>query len=132
MLGEHLTNSFLHRIQGETLLKREVTNFAAGGTSVRTAVAIARQQGARSFALRAALSLAKLSQSTGRSVDDSIAMDGLARKTASGGEPYFALALVAAGTCTTARPQAARPGIAALERSDKKKPRAADGPTRGQ
>jgi hypothetical protein len=45
-----------------------VANSAPAEEAFLTAIAIAKQQGARSFELRAALSLAKLYQSTGRSI----------------------------------------------------------------
>jgi predicted ATPase len=59
----------LHRVRGELLLKREPANHAPGEEAFKTAIAIARGQGARSFELSAALSLAKLYQSMGRPAD---------------------------------------------------------------
>jgi tetratricopeptide (TPR) repeat protein len=56
----------LHRVRGELLLKREPDHHTLGEEAFKTAIAIARRQGARSFELRAALSLAKLYQSTAR------------------------------------------------------------------
>jgi predicted ATPase len=67
--GEHWTDSFLHRIRGEILLLRDPANPAAAEEAFHTAIAIARLQKAKSFELRAALSLAKLYQSTGRAAD---------------------------------------------------------------
>ena len=61
--GEHWTDAFLHRIRGEILLKRDPANTAPAEEAFLTAIAIAQQQKARSFELRAALSLAKLYQS---------------------------------------------------------------------
>ncbi|MDE2374685.1 MAG: hypothetical protein KGL96_10690, partial [Hyphomicrobiales bacterium] len=58
-----------HRVRGEILLKRDPTNTAPAEEAFLTAIAIAQQQKARSFELRAALSLAKLYQSTGRAAD---------------------------------------------------------------
>ena len=58
-----------HRIRGEILLKRDPANTAPAEEAFLTAIAIAQQQKARSFELRAALSLAKLYQSTGRAAD---------------------------------------------------------------
>ena len=55
-----------HRIRGEILFKRDLANTAPAEEAFLTAIAIAQQQKARSFELRAALSLAKLYQSTGR------------------------------------------------------------------
>src|SRR5262249_14717447 len=67
--GEHWTDALLHRIRGELLLRRDATNSAAAEEAFLIAIAIAQQQKARSFELRAALSLAKLYQSTGRPTD---------------------------------------------------------------
>jgi predicted ATPase len=55
-----------HRIRGEILLKRDPANTAPAEEAFLTAIAIAQQQKARSFELRAALALAKLYQSSGR------------------------------------------------------------------
>jgi predicted ATPase len=59
----------LHRARGQVLLRRDPADFATAEQALQTAVAVARQQGTRSFELRAALSLAKLYQSTGRLVE---------------------------------------------------------------
>src|SRR5262249_55780734 len=67
--GEHWSDAFLHRLRGETLLKRHPANTAAAEDAFLTAIAIAQQQKARSFELRAALSLAKLYHSTDRPED---------------------------------------------------------------
>ena len=67
--GEHWTDSFLHRIRGEILLKRDPVNPALAEEAFLAAIAIAQQQKAKSFELRAALSLAKLYRSTGRPAD---------------------------------------------------------------
>ena len=64
--GEHWTDAFLHRIRGKILLKRDPTNTTPAENAFRTAIDIAEQQKARSLGLRAALSLAKLYESTGR------------------------------------------------------------------
>jgi predicted ATPase len=61
--------AFPHRLRGKILLKRDPTNPAPAEEAFRTALAIAKEQGARSWGLRAALSLAELYQSTGRLVD---------------------------------------------------------------
>ena len=58
-----------HRIRGEILLKRDPANTAPAEGAFLTAIAIAQQQKARSFELRAALSLAKHYQSSGRYAD---------------------------------------------------------------
>jgi predicted ATPase len=67
--GEHWADAFLHRIRGEILLKLNSANAAAAEDAFLTAIAIARQQKAKSFELRAALSLTKLYQSTNRVAD---------------------------------------------------------------
>ena len=75
----------LHRVRGETLLKRDYANFAPADEAFQSAIAVARQQGTRSFELRAALSLAKLYQSTARPVSAhdilAPALDGFAPTT---------------------------------------------------
>ena len=58
-----------HRIRGDILLKRDPVNTAPAEEAFLTAIAVAQQQKARSFELQAALSLAKLYQSTGRAAD---------------------------------------------------------------
>jgi predicted ATPase len=59
----------MHRIRAEILLKREPANTAAAEQSLQAAIAIAQSQKARSFELRAALSLAKLYRAANRDVD---------------------------------------------------------------
>jgi predicted ATPase len=56
----------IHRIRGEILLKRDPANIAAAEQALQAAIAIAQSQKARSFELRAALSLAKLYQAANR------------------------------------------------------------------
>jgi tetratricopeptide (TPR) repeat protein len=67
--GEHWSDAFLHRGRGEVLLKRDRANTAPAEDALLTAIVIAQQQKARSFELRAALSLAKLYQSRDRTAD---------------------------------------------------------------
>jgi predicted ATPase len=67
--GGHWTDALLHRTRGAILLKCDPTNPGAGEQAFLTAITIAQVQKARSFELRAALSLAKLYQSTGRSAE---------------------------------------------------------------
>jgi tetratricopeptide (TPR) repeat protein len=67
--GEHWSDAFLHRLRGEILLKRDPANPAPAEDALLAAIAIAQQQKARSFELRAALHLARLYNSTGRSRD---------------------------------------------------------------
>jgi len=59
----------LHRIRAEILLKRDPANTAAAEQSLQAAIAIAQSQKARSFELRAALSLAKLYCAANRDAD---------------------------------------------------------------
>jgi predicted ATPase len=70
----------LHRVRGEIVLKREPANPATAEEALRTAIAVAKQQGTRSFGLRAALSLAKMYQSISRPADAhtvlSLTLDG--------------------------------------------------------
>jgi len=57
---------FVHLLRGEILLKRDPADPAPAKEAFQTAIAIAQEQGARSWGLRAALSLARLYHSTGR------------------------------------------------------------------
>jgi class 3 adenylate cyclase/predicted ATPase len=59
----------MHRVRGEILLKRDSANTAAAEQSLQAAIAIAQSQKARSFELRAALSLAKLYRAANRDAD---------------------------------------------------------------
>jgi predicted ATPase len=59
----------MHRIRGEILLKRDPASNAAAEQSLQVAIAIAQSQTARSFELRAALSLAKLYRAANRDAD---------------------------------------------------------------
>jgi predicted ATPase len=59
----------MHRIRGEILLRRDSANTAAVEQSLQAAIAIAQSQKARSFELRAALSLAKLYRAASRNAD---------------------------------------------------------------
>ena len=67
--GERWSDAFLHRLRGEILLKRDPANTAPAEDAFLTAIAVAQQQKARSFELRAALDLARLYSSTSRSAD---------------------------------------------------------------
>ncbi len=58
-----------HRIRAGILLKRDPADTAAAEQSLQAAIAIAQSQKARSFELRAALSLAKLYRATNRDTD---------------------------------------------------------------
>ena len=56
----------LHRVRAEILLKHDPANPAPAEEAFLAAIAVAKQQGTRSFGLRAALSLARLYRLTGR------------------------------------------------------------------
>ncbi|MGA7864710.1 MAG: hypothetical protein WCA23_12105, partial [Stellaceae bacterium] len=59
----------MHRVRGEILLKRDPANPAPAEQALQAAIAIAHSQNARSFELRAALSLAKLYCAANRDAD---------------------------------------------------------------
>ena len=64
--GEHYTDPYLYRLRGHFLLMRSPGESGPAEEAFRTAIAIARAQGARTYALFASHSLAKLYQATGR------------------------------------------------------------------
>ena len=64
--GDRLYDSNLHRLRGNILLNRDPANAAQAEDVFKTSLAIAKQQGARTFELLASFALAKLYQSTGR------------------------------------------------------------------
>jgi len=66
---ERLYEAEMHRIRGEILLRRDPADTAAAEQSLQAAIAIAQSQKARSFELRAALSLAKLYCTANRDAD---------------------------------------------------------------
>jgi predicted ATPase len=59
----------LLRVSGEARLLGASADLDRAGRDLEAAVGVAREQGARAFELRAALSLAKLYQSTGRAAE---------------------------------------------------------------
>jgi predicted ATPase len=67
--GEHYTDPYLYRLRGEVLLMRRPVDPLVAEEAFQTAIAIAKGQGARGYALLASLTLAKLYQSTGRRDD---------------------------------------------------------------
>jgi predicted ATPase len=67
--GHRSFKAELHRARGQTLLKQTPARLAPAEDAFLTAISVAKQQGARCFELRAALSLAKLYQSIGRDGD---------------------------------------------------------------
>jgi class 3 adenylate cyclase/predicted ATPase len=68
-IEQHWYQAEIHRIRGEISLKRDPANTAAAEQSLRAAIAIAQSQKARSFELRAALSLAELYRAADRDAD---------------------------------------------------------------
>jgi predicted ATPase len=68
-VGQHCWDPEAHRVCANTLHMLDPTNTSAVEQAFTTAIAIAQQQNARSFELRAALDLARLYNSTSRSGD---------------------------------------------------------------
>ena len=68
-LGSRTFEAELHRARGDILLQRDPANPAPAEDAFLTAIAIAKQQGTRTFELRAALALAKLYRATGREAE---------------------------------------------------------------
>jgi hypothetical protein len=66
---QHWYEAEMHRIRAEILLQRDPADNAAAEQALQTAIAIAQSQKARSFELRAALSLAKLYRAANRDSD---------------------------------------------------------------
>jgi predicted ATPase len=66
---QHWYEAEMHRIRARILLKRDPADTAAAEQSLQAAIAIAQPQKARSFELRAALSLAKLYRAANRDSD---------------------------------------------------------------
>ena len=62
--GQRWNEADTHRVRGEILFKRDPANTGPAEKAFLTAIAVAQQQKAKSFELRAALSLAKLYQGT--------------------------------------------------------------------
>ena len=68
-LGYRAFEAELHRARGDALLMRDPPDPVPAEDAFLTAIAVAKQQGTRSFELRAAVSMAKLYHSTGRLVE---------------------------------------------------------------
>jgi predicted ATPase len=66
---ERLYEAEMHRIRGDILLQRDPADTTAAKPSLLAAIAVAQSQKARSFELRAALSLAKLYPAADRAAD---------------------------------------------------------------
>ena len=73
-LGQRAELAFFHRLRGEILLKRDPANAEPAEDAFKTAIAVAKDQRARSLGLQAALSLAKLYQSTARPADAQVVL----------------------------------------------------------
>ena len=67
--GHRWNEADTHRVRGEILMKRDPANTGPAENAFLTAIAVAQQQKAKSFELRAALSLAKLYQGANRAAD---------------------------------------------------------------
>jgi predicted ATPase len=72
--GQRWFDAELHRARGETLLKQNPADAAPAEAAFLTAIAVAQSQKARSFELRATLSLAKLYRATARDADAHVAL----------------------------------------------------------
>ncbi len=64
--GEHWTDAFLYGIRGEILLNLDRANTAPAEAAFQTALAVARKQQAKSWELRAAMSMARLLRDQGK------------------------------------------------------------------
>ena len=64
--GEHGSSAEIHRLRGELTGRLPHPDPAKAADSLRTALAIAREQGTRGYELRAAVSLARLRCDQGR------------------------------------------------------------------
>jgi predicted ATPase len=64
--GEHWSDAVLHGIRGDILLKHDPANTVPAEEAFLTAIAIAQEQKARSFELRAAMSMARLWRDQGK------------------------------------------------------------------
>jgi predicted ATPase len=67
--GHRAFEAELHRVRGEMLLKRDPLNPAPAEEAFQIAIAVSKEQGARSYELLASLSLAKLYRLNGRRTD---------------------------------------------------------------
>ena len=100
--GEHWSDAFLHRVRGEILLKRDPGNTAAAEEAFLAAIAVAQEQRARSFELRAALSLSKLYHSTARRADAQVVLASALKGFSPAPElPEIAEAQTLVGTLTS-------------------------------
>ena len=72
--GQRWYEAESHRVRGEILFKQNPADPAPAEGAFLTAIAVAQAQKARSFELRAALSLAKLYRASGRDADGHVAL----------------------------------------------------------
>ena len=75
--GERYLEAELHRVKGEALLSLPQSEQTAAALSLERAVAVARDQSAKSMELRAATSLAQLLSRQGRGADALIMLTGI-------------------------------------------------------
>jgi predicted ATPase len=64
--GLRVAEAEFHRVKGELLMATDVDKVTEAQCSLRTAIEVARRQGARLFELRATVSLARLLRDTNR------------------------------------------------------------------
>jgi predicted ATPase len=64
--GWRMLEAELHRVKGEILMIKDPSNVVEAERSLRTAIDVARRQGARLFELRATVSLARLLEQQGK------------------------------------------------------------------
>jgi predicted ATPase len=67
--GQLVWDAFLHRLRGDILYRHNPADAGLAEDAYRTAITVAKQQGARTYELLASLALAKLYQSTDRPLD---------------------------------------------------------------
>ena len=67
--GLRLAEAELHRVKGELLMIKDPSNVLEGEHCLRTAIDVARRQGAKFFELRATVSLARLLKQRGETVE---------------------------------------------------------------
>jgi len=65
-IDQRVAEAELHRLKGELLMIKDQGNAAEAERCLRTAIEVARRQGARLFELRATVSLARLMANQGR------------------------------------------------------------------
>jgi predicted ATPase len=71
--GQRMSEAEVHRLKGELLLMQHTSNSAQAEQSFRTAIEISRKQRAKSWELRATMSLARLLDKQGN-LDEARAM----------------------------------------------------------